>query len=103
MNRRQLVLAALAGLGAAAPLRLLASDKAELGKPAPPFRVRDTQNRERQLSEFAGKPVVLEWTSPSCPFVRAQYQSGVMQELQGVASREGVMWLSVLSTHPSRR
>jgi hypothetical protein len=102
MNRRTWIAAALAGLGLALPLRLSASGKAELGSPAPPFRVRDTQNREWQLADFAGKPVILEWTSSSCPFVRAQYQSGVMQELQRTASEQGAVWLSVLSTHPSR-
>jgi peroxiredoxin len=76
---------------------------AQVGKPAPAFKVPDTDGRIRQLSDFAGKPVVLEWTSPSCPFVRAQYQSGVMQELQNLAAKQGAVWLSVLSTHPSRR
>ena len=59
--------------------------------------------QKRRLSEFQGKTVVLEWTSPSCPFVRAQYESGVMQELQRWAAAQGVVWLSILSTHPSRR
>jgi peroxiredoxin len=76
---------------------------AQVGKPAPAFKVPDTDGRIRQLADFAGKPVVLEWTSPSCPFVRAQYQSGVMQELQNLAAKQGAVWLSVLSTHPSRR
>lgn len=57
----------------------------------------------RRLSEFKGKTVVLEWTSPSCPFVHAQYQSAVMPELQRWAAAQGIVWLSVLSTHPSRR
>jgi len=47
--------------------------------------------------------VVLEWTSASCPFVRAQYESGVMPELQRWAASQGIAWLSILSTHPSRR
>lgn len=102
MNRRQALIGALAGLGLARPLELLASREAELGRPAPPFRARDTRDREWQLAELAGKPVVLEWTSPSCPFVRAQYQSGVMQELQRMASAQGAVWLSVISIHPSR-
>jgi hypothetical protein len=94
------LLAALAGLGMALPFA--ASGNAALGRPAPPFRARDTQNREWQLSDFAGGPLVLEWTSPSCPFARAQYLAGVMQELQRAATEQGGAWLSVLSTHPSR-
>lgn len=103
MKRRQAIGAALAGFGMAlVPLRLSASDPAQLGRPAPGFRARDTRNREWQLADFAGQPVVLEWTSPSCPFVRAQYLSGVMQELQRAAGEQGAAWLSVLSTHPTR-
>jgi peroxiredoxin len=71
--------------------------------PAPQFEVPDAQMRKRQLSEFKGKTVVLEWTSASCPFVRAQYESGVMPELQKWAASQGIVWLSVISTHPSRR
>jgi len=103
VNRRRALLVSV--LGALLPLPGAANDGAvaQVGKRAPSFRVRDSDNRERHLSEFAGKAVVLEWTSASCPFVRAQYQSGVMQELQQLAAKQGVVWLSVLSTHPSRR
>ena len=76
--------------------------QAELGKPAPPFNVVDTANRRRTLGEFAGKLLVLEWTSPSCPFAAAQYESGRMQALQKWAAKKGIVWLAVLSTHPSR-
>ena len=100
MNRRRALL--VSSLAALFPMPLHAQEAA-VGKPAPHFRVPDSANRDRQLSEFAGKIVVLEWSSPSCPFVRAQYQSGVMQELQAEASRRGVVWLTVLSTYPSRR
>jgi peroxiredoxin len=94
MNRRHfLILTAgtLSGLPALA------------ASPAPQFEVPDTQMRSRRLSEFKGKTVVLEWTSASCPFVRAQYESGVMPELQKWAAAQGIVWLSVISTHPSRR
>lgn len=94
MNRRHfLILAtgALSGLPAPA------------ATPAPQFEVTDTQMRKRRLSDFKGKTVVLEWTSASCPFVRAQYEGGVMPELQKWAASQGIVWLSVISTHPSRR
>lgn len=96
----------LAGLAAVPPAvaagTASAQTQAEVGKPAPPFEVVDADDHKRTLAEFAGKPVVLEWTSPSCPFAAAQYRSGRMQELQKWASRKGVVWLSVLSSHPSR-
>ncbi|MFI4931798.1 MAG: redoxin domain-containing protein, partial [Burkholderiales bacterium] len=75
---------------------------AKLGKPAPPFSVPDSSGRQRTLAEFKGKTVVLEWTSTSCPFAAAQYASGRMPQLQRWATGKGIVWLSVLSTHPSR-
>jgi peroxiredoxin len=94
MNRRHFLIVAA---GALSGLPALAAT------PAPQFEVPDAQMRKRRLSEFKGKTVVLEWTSASCPFVRAQYESGVMPELQQWAASQGIVWLSVISTHPSRR
>src|SRR3989337_581513 len=79
-----------------------AAQAQQVGKPAPGFEVLDSTNRKLRLSEFAGKTVVLEWTARSCPFVRAQYDSGVMQELQKWSTGQGIVWLSVVSTHPTR-
>ena len=93
MNRRQLLLLAA---GTLSGLPVFAAN------PAPAFEVPDTRNRKRTLGEFKGKTLVLEWTGASCPFVRAQYDSGVMPELQKWAATQGVVWLSVVSTHPSR-
>lgn len=99
MNRRDVLFAVASigatGLGAARAWSAVAGS-------APSFDVVDTANRRRSLAEFAGKTLVLEWTSPSCPFVAAQYDSGSMQELQTWATGRGVVWLSVLSTHRSR-
>ncbi len=102
MKRRESLLAmggALAGLflNGGADATVVAQEKM-----APTFAVDDATGKRRTLEEFKGKLVVLEWTSPSCPFVRAQYASGKMQELQGWAKAQGVVWLAVLSTHPAR-
>lgn len=83
---------------AAAP----ASSQAAVGRPAPAFDVIDSSKRPRTLAEFNGKTVVLEWSSASCPFAKAQYVSGRMPELQKWAEQQGVVWLTVLSSHPSR-
>src|SRR5688572_27716141 len=98
MKRRELILFAIGSLGAV-PLRAAAA----AGTLAPRFEVPDTAMRKRHLAEFKGRVVVLEWTSASCPFVRAQYESGVMPELQRSAAAQNIVWLSVISTHPSRR
>lgn len=94
MNRRHVLILAA---GAFSGLPVLAA------RPAPDFEVLDTRLQMRSLSEFKGRTVVLEWTSASCPFVRAQYESGVMPGLQRWAASQEVVWLSILSTHPSRR
>jgi hypothetical protein len=94
MNRRHVLILAA---GALSGLPALAANR------APDFEVLDTRLRKRRLSELKGKTVVLEWTAASCPFVRAQYESGVMPELQRWAAAQGIVWLSIISTHPSRR
>ncbi|APW42900.1 redoxin domain-containing protein [Rhodoferax saidenbachensis] len=102
MKRRETLLlgaAALAGLGLPG---FAGATTTGHEKAAPSFAVDDATGKRRTLEEFKGKIVVLEWTSPSCPFVRAQYASGKMQELQGWAKAQGVVWLSVLSTNPGR-
>jgi peroxiredoxin len=72
----------------------------EVGKPAPDFKGRDLAGKERTLAEFRGKPVVLEWNNPGCPFVRKHYNSGNMQSLQADYTHKGVVWLTVNSTNP---
>ena len=101
MKRRETLLAMGGALTGMSVLGIADAATSE-GKTAAPFAADDTAGKRRTLDEFNGKIVVLEWTSPSCPFVRAQYASGKMQELQGWAKVQGVVWLSVLSTHPAR-
>lgn len=89
-------------LGRAARAGAPIKPQAAIGKPAPTFSVIDSYAKTRTLAEFKGKTVVLEWTSPSCPFAKAQYDAGRMQELQKWAAQRGIVWLTVLSSHPSR-
>lgn len=73
------------------------------GKPAPAFTLADLDGRKVALAEMRGKYVILEWTNPSCPFVRKHYGSGNMQSLQRHFAAEGVVWLTINSTarsHP---
>jgi hypothetical protein len=70
----------------------------ETGAKAPAFSVVDTAGKTRTLSEFAGKTVVLEWTNHDCPFVVKHYETGNMQKLQKAAAKDGVVWLSVISS-----
>jgi hypothetical protein len=47
--------------------------------------------------------VVLEWTNPSCPFVKKHYDGGNMPATQKAAVAQGVVWLQVVSTAKSHQ
>lgn len=70
----------------------------EIGKTAPAFTLTDTNGKARNLSDFSGKYVVLEWTNHQCPFVVKHYSSGNMQKTQKWAKDKGVVWLSIVSS-----
>ena len=95
---RRLALVGLLVLGGATP----AAAAAVLGAPAPAFRVLDADGHARTLAAFAGRIVVLEWTSSDCPYSRKHYGSGTMQALQKAAVRDGVVWLTVSSSAQDR-
>lgn len=88
---------ALAGLSFGATAAL-AQAGAKVGAPAPAFQAVDADGKIRSLSEFAGKTVILEWTNADCPYVRKHYNSATMQTLQKDMTREGAVWLSVISS-----
>ncbi len=94
MNWRLLM--SILTLGAAMPVLA-----ATAGQSAPNFTLVDTQGKTIQLSDFKGKYVVLEWTNPSCPFVRNQYSTRNMQGLQESWGPRGVVWLSLDSSNRS--
>ncbi len=70
---------------------------AVVGQPAPAFTAKDAAGRSVSLSDFKGKPVVLEWTNPECPFVQKYYSGGDMQKLQAEARKDGAVWLTINS------
>jgi len=72
-----------------------------VGQSAPDFTLRDASGKAVKLSDFRGKHVVLEWTNPSCPYVRKHYDSGNMPVTQKEAMDKGVVWLSINSTAKS--
>jgi|SRR5579859_334015 len=98
MSRRTML--AMTGVVGFAPG--LAKASAMLGEPAPGFEALDADGRTRSLSEFAGKTVVLEWTSSDCPYCAKHYGSGNMQALQRKAVKSGVVWLTISSSAPDR-
>jgi hypothetical protein len=47
--------------------------------------------------------VVLEWTNADCPYTRKHYTSGNMQSTQGLAQKNGIVWLTVVSSAPGKQ
>ena len=71
-----------------------------VGKPAPEFALVDEAGKEHKLSDYKGKIVVLEWTSPACPYVKRHYKEKTMAtSLEQAGGAEKVAWLAVDSSH----
>jgi peroxiredoxin len=79
-----------------------ALDHLPVGAAAPRFSAKGADGGVHRLSDYAGKLVVLEWTSPVCPFTAMKYKSGAMQALQRYAASERIVWLSIDSAAPGR-
>ena len=71
---------------------------APVGKPAPGFTGTDTLGKTHGLKDYKGKIVVLEWSNPRCPYVQKHYETHNMQGLQTDALKQGVVWLTVVSS-----
>ena len=80
-----------------------ASAEQATGAPAGNFRLTDANGRNVQLADFRGKTVVLEWNNPDCPFVKKHYGSGNMQKTQGLARKDGAVWLTINSGGPGKQ
>ena len=72
------------------------------GAPAPDFSAPGADGHVHHLSDYAGKIVVLEWTSPVCPYTALKYRDGEMQALQKRAAADGVVWISIDTAPPGR-
>jgi len=69
-----------------------------VGEPAPEFTAVDTNGNEHSLSDFKGKNVVLEWSNHDCPFVVKHYEPGNMQKVQKMATDNGAVWITIVSS-----
>ncbi|MDC0711574.1 redoxin domain-containing protein [Stigmatella sp. ncwal1] len=96
MKRALTAVALTSVLGLAVPA--LAADTAEVGKPAPDFKLKDETGKEHSLSQYKGKLVVLEWTNPGCPFVQRHYGAHTMETTKKGYDASKVVWLAVDST-----
>lgn len=103
MKKRNTLAAACAILGCLAVGNVSPARAAEVGAAAPAFTLPDTQGGTQSLEAQKGRYVVLEWTNPGCPFVRAHYDSGAMQALQKECADQGVTWFTISSSAPGKQ
>ena len=103
MTLRRRHLLALPAMALPATLATPARANPTIGALAPGFTGTDSHGAAIALAQFAGKPVVLEWTNGGCPYVRKWYSSGAMQDLQRQAAAMGAIWLSVISSPPGEQ
>ncbi len=67
-----------------------------LGAKAPDFQGRDLQGNGHLLSDYAGKIVVLEWSSPECPYSRRYYDNGTLNSLYEYAAKNDIAWINIV-------
>jgi len=75
----------------------------QIGQSAPDFTAVDAKGNAIHLREYRGKTVVLEWTNAECPYTRKHYNSGNMQSVQALAQKNGIVWLTVISSAPGKQ
>ena len=90
----------------AAPLATATTASAKIanGTSVTDMTVTDSNGLQHNLSDFAGKRVVLEWTNAGCPYVQKHYDTDNMQTLQKEAALDGdTVWLSIISSAPGKQ
>jgi hypothetical protein len=75
----------------------------QIGQVAPDFTATSSMGDPLHLSEYRGKTVVLEWTNADCPYTHKHYASGNMQAIQALAHKNGIVWLTVISSAPGKQ
>ncbi len=78
--------------------------KAELGKLAPDFVLKDLDGKDATLAQHLGKYIVLEWFNPGCPACKQAYgEGGALRELPDRLKKDGVVWLVMNSEGPNEK
>ena len=73
--------------------------RAEVGKAAPDFELKDVDGTAHKLSDLKGKIVVLEWTNHQCPVVKRCHKSEIIKKTRAQFKDKPVAWLAIDSSH----
>ena len=73
------------------------------GRPLPAFSAQDQNGKVVQLSDFAGKIIVLEWMNTDCPFVQRHAKEKTMETLAEKYKEKGVVWIAINSSREATR
>lgn len=76
---------------------------AAVGKEAPAFSLPDLAGKTHNLADYRGKPVVLEWFNPECPFVKAAHTKGSLVSTAAELEKKGFVYLAVNSGAPGKQ
>jgi peroxiredoxin len=80
------------------------SNEAKVGEPAPSFELKDVEGNLVKLADFKGKPLVIEWYNPGCPFVKRAHQAGgILENMAAEQVKSGVSWVAVNSGAPGKQ
>ena len=102
LNFRALTLSTVTALSLATAMPAMA--KMATGSNVADMSVVDSNGVTHNLSDFAGKNIVLEWTNDGCPYVKKHYTTNNMQDTQKMATADGdTVWLSVISSAPGKQ
>jgi peroxiredoxin len=77
--------------------------QAKIGYAAPDFTLHDLDGNPVTLASFKGKPVVLEWFNPECPFVKLSHTKGSLVDTAARHLKQGVVWLAINSGAPGKQ
>ena len=80
-----------------------AATSASIGQPAPAFSLQDLAGKTHNLSDYQGKPVVLEWFNPGCPFVKAAHTEGSLVTTAAELEKKGFVYLAINSGGPGKQ
>lgn len=67
-----------------------------LGAKVPNLQGQDLRGKQHRLQDYEGKIVVLEWSSPECPYSRRYYQNGTLDSLYDYAAKNDIIWINIV-------